>query len=87
MHRELASDAVKLAPPIAATSLELWGISLADWLVLITIIYTLLMAAMLIRKFLFSRRLGDRDPVCAEDCPVARRLVDERDSAKRIKPC
>lgn len=76
MHREIVTDAAKAAPPIAATSLELWGVSLSDWLILLTILYTVLLICQMLRKFMLSRRLSDRDPYCAEDCPVARRLID-----------
>lgn len=82
MHRESIADITKAAPPVAATSLEMFGISLADWLILVTIIYTVLMICQMLRKFMLSRRLSDRDPGCAEDCPVAKRLIVERDSAR-----
>ena len=40
---------VKASPPIAATSLMLGGVSLAEWLVIATLLYTLLQTFFLLR--------------------------------------
>lgn len=82
MNDSVAIDAAKGSFPLAVTGLQWFGIPLADWVLILTAIYTLMLIASWVRKFVYSRRLSDRDPVCAEDCPVARRLILERDEAR-----
>ena len=66
-------DAAKASPPIAITSLSLFGLPLSEWVYLLTAIYTLLLILGFLRKLFFSYRRSDKDPACAEDCPVAKR--------------
>ena len=67
------ADFGKASPPIAITSLSLFGLPLSEWVYLLTAIYTLLLILGFLRKLFFSYRRSDRDPACAEDCPVLKR--------------
>ncbi len=53
---EYVLDAGKLSPPAAVTTMAAAGISLQDWVAILTIIYTVLMIAHLIYKFIRERK-------------------------------
>jgi hypothetical protein len=38
----LAQDAARVAPPVAVSGLTLSGVPISEWLILVTLIYTLL---------------------------------------------
>lgn len=40
-QHEILVESAKLSPPVAVTGLSLWGISLQDWVLVATLIYTL----------------------------------------------
>lgn len=50
---ELTVEAVRLSPPIAVTGLSLYGVSLQDWVLAATLIYTVLSLVFLIRDKLY----------------------------------
>jgi hypothetical protein len=52
---DLAASAAKAAPPLSATVATLLGYGLQDWLVVITILYTILQAVFLIYDKLFRK--------------------------------
>ena len=52
---EYITGAIKTAPPIAVTASAGAGISLQDWVFIVTIVYTVLQAAYLVYKFLHER--------------------------------
>jgi disulfide bond formation protein DsbB len=52
---DLAASAVKAAPPISATVATLLGYGMQDWLVIITIIYTILQTVFLIYEKAFKK--------------------------------
>ena len=41
--KQEVSDAVSAAPPITVAGLTLWGITLQDWVYLLTAIYTVML--------------------------------------------
>ena len=58
MHKEIrvrstdlnaVSEAVKAAPPLTVGGLTLWGVSLSEWVLILTAIYTLLQIYFLLR--------------------------------------
>jgi len=53
---EYLAAAGRAAPPIAVSGISFIGISLHDWVLVTTVIYTLLQAAVLIYKFLKEYR-------------------------------
>lgn len=63
-HEQVA-DLIKVAPPVAITSMSLAGYPMSDWVLLLTAIYTLLQILLLIRRMLVSRRVDD-PPECPE---------------------
>ena len=74
MHPEQhAAEAAKALPAITVTGLSLFGIPIQEWLILITIIYTVLQIYLLVRRMVVSRRITDKDPECAANCPVVAR--------------
>lgn len=52
---DLAASAAKAAPPLSATVATLLGYGLQDWLVLSTIVYTILQTVFLIYDKLFRK--------------------------------
>ena len=48
---EVAAAAVKASPPLAISGMYLAGYSLQDWLVLATLVYTVLQILLLLPKF------------------------------------
>lgn len=52
-HHELAAEAVKASPPLTVVGLTIYGVSLQDWVLLITLAYTLLQIFFLIRDKVF----------------------------------
>lgn len=52
---DLAASAAKAAPPLSATVATLLGYGLQDWLVVITIIYTILQTVFLIYDKCFRK--------------------------------
>lgn len=40
MSNEVITEVARAAPPVVATGLTLFGISLSDWLVILTMVYT-----------------------------------------------
>ena len=44
---------IKATPPVAITGLMLGGVSLAEWLVIVTLIYTVLQCVFLLRDKLY----------------------------------
>lgn len=77
MIKEALSDSVKIVPPATVSVLKLFEIPLSQWVLILTAIYTFLMIIVTVRKLMFSRRVTDRDPACAEDCPFAHRIAHE----------
>lgn len=53
---EAGMAAAKLAPPVTAAGLTLMGVHLSDWLIIATLIYTLLQIALLLQKLWLARR-------------------------------
>lgn len=72
-HQEPLIELAKATPPIAVSGLVFFGITLSDLLLLLTIIYTIFQICMVARRWIVSRRIGDHEPPCAEDCPVAKK--------------
>lgn len=50
----------KASPPLAVTSAAVVGLTLSEWVMVCTIIYTILQAAHLIYKFIREYHGGDR---------------------------
>lgn len=58
----------KAAPPLSITGLSLAGVPLSDWLVLLTIIYTLLQIVKVVLEIKARRsRKHDRSPAVLAD--------------------
>ena len=53
---EAGMAAAKVAPPVTAAGLTLMGVQLSDWLIIATLIYTLLQIALLLQKLWQDRR-------------------------------
>ena len=46
----------KVAPPLAVSSMTLFGYGLSDWVLLATLVYTLVQLAILVYRFFKSRK-------------------------------
>lgn len=71
--QEHMAELGRASPPIAVTSLSFMGVPLSEWVYAVTLLYTILLILNFLRKLFFSYRKSDKDPACAEDCPVAKR--------------
>ena len=59
-HSEIATEAARAAPAVTVTGLSLFGVSLSEWVFLLTIVYTLLQMFFLIRdKWYYQRKADD----------------------------
>ncbi len=52
---ELVAAATKGSPPLAVTGLAIAGVPLQDWVLVATLVYTVLQIVLLVRKFLKER--------------------------------
>jgi disulfide bond formation protein DsbB len=59
VRSDVAASAVKSAFPVSVASMTLLGFQLSDWVMLLTIIYTILQIAFLIRDKVLRKR-GDK---------------------------
>jgi hypothetical protein len=54
--KELAIEASKVSPPVGVTGLTLYGISLSDFVLLLTAVYTVLMIGFMLRDKWWRQR-------------------------------
>lgn len=54
-----AVEALKATPPAAVSGMALWGISLEDWVFILTAIYLILQMIFLLRDKLWARKRKD----------------------------
>lgn len=59
--QEIATEAMKAAPPVTVGTLALAGIPLSDWLLIFTIAYTILQIFFLLRDKWWRKRGGDQE--------------------------
>ena len=55
----MAVEAVKAAPPVTVVGMTLGGVSLQEWVLILTAVYTVLQIGFLIRDKVFRRK--DKD--------------------------
>ena len=55
-HSELVTEAAKAAPAVTVGGLTLFGVGLSDWVLLVTLIYTLLQVGFLLRDKWYAPR-------------------------------
>lgn len=53
VHHEIVTEATKASPPLTVVGLSLAGVSLQDWMLLLTIVYTVLQLGLLIRDRIY----------------------------------
>ena len=61
LQHELIAGVARAAPPVTVTGLSMFGVGLADWLILVTIVYTVLQIVFLVRDRM--RRKKEQDHV------------------------
>lgn len=66
-----AAEGVKAIPAITVSGMTFVGYAVQDWLVVATLIYTLIQIYLLARRLFVARRVGD--PECARTCPAVKR--------------
>jgi hypothetical protein len=49
IHHDLAAEAVKASPPLTVVGLSVAGVGLQDWVLLLTLIYTIIQIYLLVR--------------------------------------
>lgn len=54
--QEIAVEAMKAAPPVTIGALQLAGVSLSDWLLIATLLYTVLQIGFLLHDKWWKRR-------------------------------
>ena len=55
-HSEIVTEAAKAAPAITVGGLTLFGVGLADWVLLLTLVYTVLQITFLLRDKWYKPR-------------------------------
>jgi hypothetical protein len=53
---ELAVEAAKATPPVTVAGLSLWGVTLHEWVLILTAVYTVLQIGFLLRDKLLHRK-------------------------------
>lgn len=54
-----AGEAALAAPPVAVTGLTLMGISLQDWVYIMTLVYLVILIIVKVKEAFFGKRAGD----------------------------
>lgn len=54
-----AGEAALAAPPVAVTGLTLIGISLQDWVYIMTLVYLVILIIVKVKEAFFGKRTGD----------------------------
>lgn len=54
-----AGEAALAAPPVAVTGLTLMGISLQDWVYIMTLVYLVILIIVKVKEAFFGKRTGD----------------------------
>ncbi len=57
---EVVGLAAKAAPPLSVSGMTILGVSVPDWAIILTIVYTVLAIFVLIRDKFWDRRKGER---------------------------
>lgn len=70
---EAIAATAKAAPPLAVTGITIAGYPLADWVLVATLLYTVLQILVVARRLLWQRRAADTDPACADTCPALKK--------------
>ena len=68
---EQLSDAIKAAPPITITGMTIVGIPIQDWVLMLTLVYTILQILIIARRFMLNHRATDN--TCVKDCANRRK--------------
>lgn len=58
-HHDMAVEAAKAAPPVTVVGMTLGGVSLQEWVLILTAVYTVLQIGFLIRDKVLRRK--DKD--------------------------
>lgn len=56
---DAVTEAIKAAPPITVGGLTMWGVSLSEWVLILTAIYTVLQIYFLLRDKLRQKHRRD----------------------------
>lgn len=59
-HSEVIDAAARLAPPVAVSGLTLFGISMSEWVLLATLIYTIIQIYILLRDKVFNGKRSSK---------------------------
>ena len=70
---EQYTEMAKSAPPIVISGVTIFGIQVSEWVLILTLVYTVIQIGLALRRCCVTRKMGGKDPACAEDCPVAKR--------------
>ncbi|WNL63510.1 holin [Aeromonas phage phiA014L] len=54
-----AGEAALAAPPVAVTGLAIAGVSLQDWVYIMTLVYLVVLIIIKIKEAFFGKRTGD----------------------------
>lgn len=58
---DITTEALRASPAIAVTSLSVFGVGLQDWLIVITIVYTVLQVIFLLRDKWWNKRKARKE--------------------------
>ena len=70
--QEQIADLAKATPPLTVTGMTALGYDISEWVLLATLIYTVLQIALVVRRLMVSRR--ETDITCVKDCQNRMRL-------------
>ena len=60
-HSDIVTEVAKAAPALTVGGLTLFGVGLADWVLIVTLVYTLLQVGFLLRDKMYRPRKDARN--------------------------
>jgi hypothetical protein len=75
--KDVVASAIKAAPPVSVVGMHFLGYGLAEWLVAVTLVYTILQVVVLLRDKVFSSELKRREEKQYRDRVRRRKLGKE----------
>ena len=76
--KDVVVSAVKAAPPVSMVGMHFLGYGVADWLVAVTLVYTILQVVILIRDKIYYSELKRREEKWHHERVTRQRNLHER---------
>ena len=72
-----SQQVAEASPTVTVTGLSLFGVPLSEVLIALTVVYTLIIIWINIKRLIDSYRQPSDDPQCAANCPAVKRAREQ----------